>query len=87
MLSLTISFGDCALVTTHLTALLDHLNSKFHVASIVLKTVDIRLGIYSSFNFTLVPATIKLKYVYVIRKSFIFLLLMVNERQMLIVSR
>ena len=39
-------FDDYMLVTVHLTAVLDHLNSQFRVAPIVLKTLEIRTGIY-----------------------------------------
>ena len=62
-------YGDYVLVIAHLTALLDHSNSLLRVAPIVLKTLVIHTGIYSLFHSTLVPTTIKLKYVRVIKKS------------------
>ena len=68
MLTLIICFGDCALVTAPLTALLDRLNSPFHVVQIVLKILKIRKDIYSSFFLTFTPVIIKLKCVHVIKK-------------------
>ena len=53
-------FENCALVTARLIALLDHLNSPFHVVKLVLKTLEIRTGVHSLFLLKLALIIIKL---------------------------